>query len=213
MAGPTTRPTTRPGDWRQARYAALDFEATGMNPREDEVVQVGLVPVDGDAVALGGAWASWVRPTRAFAGSALTIHGQSFERLADAPPVAAVRPALAARIEGRVLVAHYAELERGFLRRWAIRPAGTVDTLMLALALDGQTTQTARRDAYTLPELAGRFGIDFYGEHDALADAIITAQLFLALASALETAGRARTPRDLMRLSGYAPGFWGGLFG
>lgn len=199
--------------WRQGAYAALDFESTGMNPREDEVIQIGLVPVNGDAVMLGGAWASWVRPTRAFAGSALTIHGLSFERLAGGPPVAAVRPELGTRLAGRVLVAHFAELERGFLRRWAMRPAGTVDTLMLALALDKQDTQTARRDAYTLPALAARFGIEVYGEHDALADAMITAQLFVALATALEQAGRASSLRDLMRLSGYGPGLLSGLFG
>ena len=86
--------------------------------------------------------------------------------------------------------------------------------LMLALALDGhlkggQTTQTARRDAYTLTALARRFGVSVYGEHDALADALITAQVFLVIATELERSGQASTVRELSRLSGYGGGFLG----
>ncbi|MEW6421388.1 MAG: 3'-5' exonuclease [Deinococcota bacterium] len=196
--------------WREGRYAALDFESTGMNPARDEVVQAGLVALDGDRLRLGSAWASWVRPTRPFAPASVAVHGLSYESLQDAPPVAAVRLALAAQLRDRVLVAHYATLELGFLRRWQLRPQMAIDTLFLALALDGVHVDRARRDAYTLSALARRCGVTVYGEHDALADALITAQVFLALASELEARGRVRTVRDLAGLSGR----WGrGLFG
>ncbi|RJF72646.1 3'-5' exonuclease [Deinococcus cavernae] len=203
--------------WRTAEFVALDFEATGMNPARDEVIQVGLVPLRGERALLGGAWASWVRPTRPFQGASVAIHGLSAERLQDAPDVLEVRGSLAAHLNGRVMIAHYAELERGFLKRWGMKPPPTVDTLMLALALDGhlkggQTTQTARRDAYTLTALARRFGVSVYGEHDALADALITAQVFLVIATELERKGRASTVKEFTRLSGYGGG-WLGLFG
>lgn len=203
--------------WRTAEFVALDFEATGMNPARDEVIQVGLVPLRGERALLGGAWASWVRPTRPFQGASVAIHGLSAERLQDAPDVLEVRGSLAAHLKGRVMIAHYAELERGFLKRWGMKPPPTVDTLMLALALDGhlkggQTTQTARRDAYTLTALARRFGVSVYGEHDALADALITAQVFLVIATELERKGRASTVKEFTRLSGYGGG-WLGLFG
>lgn len=195
--------------WRSAEFVALDFESTGMNPARDEVIQVGLVPLHGERIVLGGAWASWVRPTRPFQSDSVAIHGLSAERLQDAPAVAEVREPLAAHLGQRVLIAHYAELERGFLKRWGLRPAQTVDTLMLALALDGHTTQTARRDAYSLSALAKRFGVSVYGEHDALADALITAQVFLVLATELEKKAKASTVKELARLSGYGGGFLG----
>lgn len=204
--------TRLPLSWRSAEFVALDFEATGMNPGRDEVIQVGLVPLRGERIRLGGAWASWVRPTRPFQGDSVAIHGLSAERLQDAPGVPEVRPALQERLGQRVLIAHYAELERGFLKRWGIKPPPMVDTLMLALALDGQTTQTARRDAYTLSTLARRFGVGVYGEHDALADALITAQVFVVIATELEKKGKASTVKELTRLSGYGGGFLG-LFG
>lgn len=188
--------------WREARYVALDFESTGMNPRRDEVIQAGTVHLDGERIELGSAWASWVKPTRPFAADSVAIHGLSFDRLQDAPAIPSVREALAGQLEGRVLIAHYADLELGFLRRWGQRPAAVVDTLILALALDATPPEVARRDAYTLSALARRFGVTVYGEHDALADALITAQVFLALAGALEAQGRARSVRDLERLSG-----------
>lgn len=194
--------------WREAEYAALDFESTGMNPARDEVIQVGLVPLSGERIGLGDAWAEWVRPTRPFDLSAVAVHGLSAERLRDAPPVAQVRGPLGDRLGQRVLIAHYAALERGFLARWQLRPAWTVDTLLLALALDGVSSGTARRDAYTLSALARRCGVTVYGEHDALADALITAQVFVVLAHELEQQGKARTVADLARLSGYGGGFW-----
>ncbi|ACO45438.1 3'-5' exonuclease [Deinococcus deserti] len=196
--------------WLEASLVALDFESTGMNPAHDEVIQVGLAPLDAGAVDLGGAWAQWVRPTRPFRADTVAIHGLSYELLQEAPAISTVRLELGARLQGRVLVAHYAALELGFLKRWGLRPAATLDTLMLALALDRQSTATARRDAYTLSALARRFGVEVYGEHDALADALITAQVFLVLAHELETQGRADTLQDLIRLSGHRRPF--GLF-
>lgn len=195
--------------WREAEYVALDFESTGMNPARDEVIQVGLVPLGGERIRLGEAWAEWVRPTRPFDEGTVAVHGLSAERLRQAPTVAEVRGPLAGHLGQRVLIAHYAALERGFLRRWHLKPASTVDTLMLALALDGAQTGTARRDAYTLSALARRFGVTVYGEHDALADALITAQVFLVLAHELEQQGKARTVADLARLSGYGGGWLG----
>ena len=197
--------------WREASLVALDFESTGMNPARDEVIQVGLAPLSAAGLDLGGAWAQWVRPTRPFREDTVAVHGLSYELLQEAPSVSEVRQDLEARLQGRVLVAHYAALELGFLKRWGLRPVATLDTLMLALALDRQTTSTARRDAYTLSALARRFDVEVYGEHDALADAMITAQVFLVLAHGLEGQGRARTLRDLVRLSGHRRLF--GLFG
>jgi DNA polymerase-3 subunit epsilon len=195
--------------WRAAPFTALDFEATGMDPARDEVVQVGLAPLHGDTLDLHGAFAQWVRPTRPFRDEAVAIHGLSHDLLQAAPATADLRGALAAALTGRVLIAHYAALELGFLKRWGVRPAATVDTLMLALALDGRTTQTARRDEYTLSALAARLGVPVYGEHDALADALITAQVFLVLAHELEARGRVRTVRDLTHLSGFRSGLFG----
>ena len=65
------------------------------------------------------------------------------------------------------------------------------------------------RPAFTLSALARRFGVTVYGEHDALADALITAQVFLVLAHELEQQGKARTVADLARLSGYGGGWLG----
>lgn len=197
--------------WQEAEYVALDFESTGMNPARDEVVQVGLVPLTRRRIRLGGAWATWVRPTRPFLPESVAIHGLSAERLTEAPPLEDVRPALRERLGGRVLLAHYATLERGFLKRWGLGLPPTVDTLPLALALDRQTTQTARRDHYTLSALARRFGVEVYGEHDALADALITAQVFLVLASELEREGRIQTLGDLLHLSGHQKRPWWSL--
>lgn len=192
--------------WQEADYLALDFESTGLNTRVDEVIQVGMVPIAAGAIHLGGVWASWVQPGHDVSISSARVHGLSRTRLAEAPTPADVRGPVADALRGRVLLAHYAELELGMLKRWKIKPKLVVDTLTLSLALDGATPDTARAEGYRLPALANRFDVDVYGEHDALADALITAEVFLVLAHQLAAAGKARSLQDLVRLSGHGRG-------
>jgi DNA polymerase-3 subunit epsilon len=89
-------------------------------------------------------------------------------------------------LAGRVLIAHYAATEQGFVDAACRHCFGggllvqTVDTLYLARRscerqqrepAPGDLRLTALRDRYNLPK---------YAAHDALVDAIAAAELFLA---------------------------------
>lgn len=188
--------------WRDETYAVLDLESTGMDPRRHQVLQVGVAEIRGGRIPLGAAWASYVRPLRPFGSETVRVHGLSHDSLQAAPPLPEVRAELAQRLSGRIVVAHYAPLELGFLRRWGLRPRQVLDTLDLGLLAEGERLEMAQRDRYTLPALARRCGVTVYGEHDALADALITAQVFVALAETLERQRGPLGARELQRLSG-----------
>ena len=97
-------------------------------------------------------------------------------------------------IRGRHLLVWFADVEVHFLsaifgtsaRAWRRR---TIDVRNLAIEADG-APRSARRDfGYGLSWAAGRLGVPVASPHDALDDALVTAQAFLVL-----TAGSRRAP-------------------
>jgi DNA polymerase-3 subunit epsilon len=176
--------------WRDAAWCALDFELTGLDPRQDEIISFGAVPIDAGRVRLGGAQSGLVHPQRESSEAAIRVHGIRAADLDRAPPLSdAIRPLLHL-LAGRGLVAHSATIERAFLGQ-ALRGLGArlrgpiVDTQLL-----GQLWLYERDDRLRprmgLADLAAELGLPADRQHDALADAQTTAQVFLALASHLD---------------------------
>jgi DNA polymerase-3 subunit epsilon len=179
---------------------ALDFETTGLDRERDQVVSFGAVPVREGRVMVGEAVQRLISPTVPASAASMRIHGLLPRDLADAPPLSAVRSELSDVLEGRFILAWFADVEIAFLsrvfpvpaRRWIRR---TIDVRLLALALEG-AGRAARR---TLSDTAVRYGVPVETPHDALEDALVTAELFLVLASRLEARGRVRMS-DLLGL-------------
>ncbi|MFO0748178.1 MAG: 3'-5' exonuclease [Myxococcota bacterium] len=189
--------------WDAVTYWALDLETGGVDPATDAIIAVGMVPVRGGAVHLGEAWRTLVRPDGAVTPASMRAHQLVPSELADAPPLAAVVGAIAERLDGAALLVHFAALDLAFLRQ-AFRASGRawprpplVDTVRLLerLAharrfLDGEG---AAPPTLNLGRARAALGLPDYAAHDALLDAIATAELFLVLRSRLD----ARTLRQL----------------
>lgn len=211
-AGPWPAPNQ---PWREANYCVLDVETSGLDARRDELLAVGLVEIEAGRVRLDRCWYSLIRPPEGFlvAAASIRIHHLTRAELAAAPLPTTVLPELLERLRGRALVVHVAQIDIRFLNRALKRSAGgklhgpKLDTARLALTLHhhAQILGEARPDlpapAIQLRALAERYGLPVYAQHNALNDAITTAQLFLAQASRLERQGRA-TLRGLLRAGG-----------
>jgi DNA polymerase-3 subunit epsilon len=177
--------------WREASWCAVDFELTGLDPRADQVIAFGAIPIQGGRVQLGQAVTSLVRPTRALDEAAIRVHGIRAVDLANAPPLAEAVPRLIEALTGRGLVLHVAAVDRPFLKR-ALRERGirirgpVVDTEVLGrLWLYERDRRLSRHIG--LGALASALGLPQDRPHDALADALTTAQVFIALAAHLGT--------------------------
>ncbi len=97
-------------------------------------------------------------------------------------------------LTGRLLVAHAAFVERGFLgpvlRTRGVSLRGDVaDTQLLARVWLEERTGT-RPPRLALEDLARSLRLPIHRSHHALGDALTTAQVFLALATHLERDGR-----------------------
>ena len=185
--------------WRSVELVSLDFEATGLDLRRDRIISFGTVPIRRGGVELAGSVYQLVDPGDVRPSPAsITVHGLRAVDLVGAPSVQMARTSLRRSIEHRFLITWWAPVEAAFLdvlfgggrQAWMRR---AVDVRDLVLGLEGRSAAQL-----TLGQAAERFGVPVASPHNALDDALVTAQLFLVTATKLGK--RARSVRDMQRL-------------
>lgn len=174
------------------KFLATDIETTGLNPAKDQVLSIGFVPVNGFEVDLAGARQILIRPS-VEVGESATVHGLTDDALANAVDVSVALDQWLDAMRGRVLLAHHAAIEVGFLgracrARYGYQPRFAVtDTMSLQFKLltrgfddeppPGSLRLNAARSQYGLPR---------YGAHNSLTDALACAELYLAEVAELQ---------------------------
>jgi DNA polymerase-3 subunit epsilon len=182
--------------WDAPVYWALDLETSGLDSQRDVILSVGMVPIRQGVILWGERFYSLVRPRDGHhpAEEAIRIHHILPRELEQAPGLDEVLLEILGRLMDSVLLVHYAKLDIGFLRRacplqgqtWP-RPR-VVDTVKLLGRLSHRRRQLSPY-AEPLPTDLSKarevFNLPPHKAHHALHDALATAELFLALRSAL----------------------------
>lgn len=158
------------------------------------VVSFGIVPVSRGRIDLTGAVYQEVAPSTPLSHGSIAVHHLRPTDLAEAPPLTEVAERLRAGMEGRYLLTWSAEIEATFLsrtfggsvRRWLSR---TVDVLRLAILADRIEGKSVPEDSYSLAQTVARAGLPVEEAHDALNDALMTAEMFLVLTAQLAPYG------------------------
>ena len=167
----------------------VDLELSGLDPHRDEIISFAGVPIDAGRVVAGHAVHGLCRPTRPLAEESVLVHGIRTVDLEGAAPLDEAIEPLIALMTGRVLVAHAAWVESSFLapvlRRQGVRlRQPLLDTLEMARWLGLERGQPLTSNS--LSELARGLGLPVHRPHQALGDALTTAQVFLAVAAHLD---------------------------
>jgi DNA polymerase III subunit epsilon len=179
--------------WRHASYAVVDFETTGLDLEADHVLSYGVIPVEEGRIRLSGALYGIVRPPRPVPPASIRVHGIRPVELESAPELEDVADEILEALESRLVVAYASKIELAFLRRLHDRPVlrrsrHAIDVIDLAVEVAtrewGEAPPSPR-----LSDLAEGYGVPVGRTHHAFADALITAQLFLVLATRLERLG------------------------
>jgi DNA polymerase-3 subunit epsilon len=184
-------------DYRAVSFVALDLETTGLDPRRDEILSIGLVALAGGRIDLGTARHLRVAPTRAVPERSAVLHRITDDDAARGQPLADVLPPVLARLAGSVLLGHHVETERAFLDAACRRVYGTglvvplSDTGILVRRWMARRHQPLAAGELRLSALRERYGLPRYRAHDALVDALATAELFCAFVAQCELAGKA----------------------
>ena len=172
--------------FNEASFACFDFETTGFSPKRDRVIEVAVVTVTHGTV--GPSWTSLINPGDDVELGATHIHGIQRDWIRSAPSFAEIAGTLFSLLDGKVLVAHNANFDLGFLRsemsRAQLLAKGTLfphwDTMKAA---DFAPSLPASRK---LVDVAAAFGVEIANAHQALDDALAVAEI---VAEVTETIG------------------------
>ncbi|GAA4933085.1 ATP-dependent Lhr-like helicase [Actinomycetospora succinea] len=158
-------------------FAIVDVETTGLaSARGHRVVEIAIVACRPDG-SVEDFWHTLLDPGRDVGPT--WIHGLDMTDVVGAPSFADVAGDVAVRLEGRVVVAHNAPFDMGFLHAEFDRaghPLPPVPSLC-TMALADRTAPHAGR---SLADACGAHGVELENAHSAREDALATAALFRA---------------------------------
>lgn len=184
---------------RNNEVVVLDFETSGMSPlRGDRAIEIGAVRIVGNDIV--ERFQSLMNPGRRIDAFIENLTGISNRMIAQAPPAAEVMAAFSRFIGERPLVAHNAAFDGRFLeaeltRIGRRRQPGMICSMLVARRL---YPQAPNHKLATLVEYKGLPAADRF--HRALADAEMTAHLWLCMARELRsTLGVNELPLELWR--------------
>ncbi|WP_448212490.1 exonuclease domain-containing protein [Colwellia sp. MEBiC06753] len=165
---------------------SLDFETTGLNAASDQLLSMGYVSVEQLNIKLGTADHFLLKSQKQRAGDNVAIHQITEQESLSGYDLEHAVERLLNALAGKVMLVHYAKVEQTFLAYACKKLYGyapvypIIDTLVVAkrrldmrqAAYDPSNLRlTALRDSYHLP---GHYA------HNALNDAVATAELLLA---------------------------------
>ena len=149
-------------------FVILDVETTGANPVFDRVTEVGLIEVErGRGVT---EWSTLVNPGARIPPAIQSLTGITDEMVALAPAFAEIAPQLLARLEGRLLVAHNARFDYGFLRN-EFRRAGLRYASRVLCTVKLSRRLFPGESRHNLDALMARHALACEARHRALGDA------------------------------------------
>ena len=170
----------------EVAYLALDLETTGGDPDRDEIVSFGWVCVNGNNIDLATAQHHVVRVQSAISATSAVIHKITDDEAERGGSLKDALDMLLLALAGRVLIAHRAQTELGFVGRACERIYGgrvlipTVDTLRIAIRIEERQQRPTQRGTLRLHALRHKYNLPRYPAHNALSDALSAAELFLA---------------------------------
>jgi DNA polymerase III subunit epsilon len=179
---------------------SIDCETTGLNTRKDDIVTVAAIKIRGARILTSETFEAAVKPTVALNPDAIKVHKLREQDIACGRPMAEVLPALLRFIGSRPLVGFFLEFDVAMLNKHVRRLIG-IDLPNPQIEVSGVYYDLKYGDAPPGTQVDLRFSslmedlhLPVFGQHDAGADALMTAMIHLTLMD--RKARGARIPRQ-----------------
>ena len=165
---------------------AVDFETTGLDPAKDQILSVGFISMEQNEIMLSSAYHQIIRAHGDLKEDNVVIHQITDSAKEQGALLEKVVADLLAALAGKVMLVHFAHIEKNFLERACKQLYGMapvfpiIDTLAIAKKrldkkglpyLPGELRLSSLRNAHNLP---------LHYPHNALNDALATAELLMA---------------------------------
>lgn len=172
-----TRAASSPTEWPAAYpqgYAVVDVETTGL-ARDDRIISAAVYRLDARG-EVEDHWYTLVNPERD--PGPVWIHGLTSETLEGAPLFGDVAEEFAARLDGRVLVAHNAVFDWQMIAREYARARREAPVKQRLCTIALSKALALPLPNHKLETLAAHFGVVQRRAHHALDDARVLAEAF-----------------------------------
>ncbi len=182
---------------------AVDFETTGLDPTKDKIISMGFCPIHEGIIRLADCLHIVIRTQTNLKSANVAIHGLTDDVLNQG---LSQKQALFKFIEltrGKVIIAHYHNIERSFIQKLAKQilgrtlPLSFIDSCWFARQQMHRKQQPITTDSLRLFNLRRKQGLPNYKAHNALEDAISTAELYISQQASLNIASEKIRLQDL----------------
>ena len=166
---------------------SLDIETTGLNPEKDRIVSFGLVEISHLCIKLDSCWHQVIQTNKELPEKSVVIHQITDDESAAGITIEQAMEELLKRIKGKVVLVHNANIEQSFINQICQKLYATnfvmrhIDTQVLAKRSLERRNQSYKPNELRLFNLRKSLNMPVYKAHNALMDAIATAELFLAM--------------------------------
>lgn len=179
---------------------AVDFETTGLDAKADKLLSVGFVALDQEQIKLNSSYHQIIKTKAQLEESNVIIHQITDAQKEQGQPLGTVVEVLLKALAGKVMLVHFARIERQFLQQACLELYGfkpdfpMIDTLVVAKRQLDKRDVSYDPSELRLSKLRHQFQLPDHHGHDALNDAVATAELLLA-----QMANRASTDKVLLK--------------
>ncbi len=184
------------GKLDDATFVAFDVETTGLDKKNDCIIEIGAVKMKNGEVI--DKFDTFVDPERFISYDITQLTGITNEMVAGAPTISTALLQFKDFIGDSVLVAHNAQFDMAFIRNNAAKMGikiqnRSIDTLMLSRAM---LTDLKK---HSLDHVAQFFKINQIAHHRADDDALVCGEIFMRLLGIMKKDGGVETFDDLNR--------------
>ncbi len=158
--------------------AFVDVETTGGHPLYHRIIEIGVVLARGDVHE--ESWSTLVNPESRLPATIRHLTGIDPGSLQDAPRFADIAGELAARLQGRLFIAHNARFDYGFVRN-ELRRSGRAFDARLACTVKLSRRLYPEMPRHNLDAVIARHDLPCAARHRALPDAMALWQFWRRL--------------------------------
>lgn len=183
---------------KETDIISLDIETTGLDSKKDRVVSIGLVQISELGIKLDSCWHQIIKTNKVIPETSVVIHNITDDKSAAGISIEDAITELLRRLKGKVVLVHNSNVEQGFINEVCQKLYSTdfvmriIDTQVLAKRSFDRKNMAYKPSELRLFNLRKFYKLPPYKAHNALLDALATAELFLAMVPTISASDNAR---------------------
>lgn len=188
----------------KVNYLVIDFETTGLDYHKDHIISLGFTEIKEGRIQLQKSQHHLVRTNRRLESENVSIHRITDDVVSTGISVKQMMNLLLLHMAGKVMVAHYKNIEQNFIQSISESMFGHQLPLQLVDTLEIERKSLQKLHKPMIPKqlrlfnLREQYHLPRYNAHNAMEDAIATAELLLAQISHRQRQGYQLKLKDIL---------------